>query len=152
MTMRSTLSATLGALLLASLGGCGSDREQEGERTTVASVVRGPIADLGLVSVRGRAFPLGDEAFVLNGARDSVWVLARPADVEGIRPGEEVAVSGDVRRLRPDQAVKLANLVESAQPLEDSADWRILRARRNGGVAYIDARGIERGDELDSTG
>lgn len=147
--MRSVRLAALGASLVIAPAGCGEEQPSV-ERTTVASVVTGPIADFGVVSVRGRAFPLGDEAFVLNGARDSVWVLGRPEDVRGIRPGEEVSVSGDVRRLRPDQAVGLANLVEKAQPLEGKADWRFLRARRNGGVAYVDARGIERGDELDS--
>lgn len=138
--------------LVVALGACGAPHAPQpaSEQTPVAEVVSGPTDEAGVVSVRGKAFPLGDEAFVLNDARDSVWVLARPADVSAIRAGEEVEVSGDVRRLRPDQAVELADLVERADPLEGKADWRILRARRTGGVPYIDARGVRRGDELDA--
>jgi hypothetical protein len=115
----------------------------------VAQVVERP-ARLERVSVRGRAFLLGDDAFVLNGDQDSVWVLARPADVSEIRAAEKVEVAGDVRRLRPDQATRLANLVEEAKPLQEGGGWRILRARRNDGTAYVDAREVRRGDELDA--
>ena len=103
-------------------------------------------------SAAGRSHSATAE-FVLNDARDSVWVLARPDDVSGIRPGEEVEVSGDVRRLRPDQAVSLLSRLEEARLLKGKADWRILRASRTGGHALPRRpRRVRRGDELDAPG
>ena len=69
-------------------------------------------AALKTVSVRGRAFPIGRTQFVLAGWRDSIFVLADPPVVKGIRrPGQRVVVKGAVRRLTESQATELADEV-----------------------------------------
>lgn len=139
-------------LALSSLSGCGGDDEPGVRESSVEEVVE-EASRLERVSVRGTAYPVADVGFVLSGQKDSVWVLAPAERVRELEPSEDVRVTGEVLRLQPDQAVRLAGVVADAKPLASdvTALRRIVRARRNEGVAYIEAREIDR-DELGEEG
>lgn len=142
------------AIALTTSSGCGRD-DGSGPGVPEASVeqVSAEASRLERVSVRGTAYPVADVGFVLSGQTSSVWVLAPAERVRELEPGEEVRVTGEVLRLQPDQAVRLAGVVADAKPLTSdvTARRRIVRARRNEGVAYIEAREINR-DELGEEG
>lgn len=119
--------AVLGIALLAGLlAACGGGGEQQDPET--GAFPPGQVVKRGErlgpnPAVRGRAFPITDDAVVLAGKQFGVVVTAPEAAVKAVRtPGIAMIASGQVRRLTERQAREFSAAVARAQRKRAKSD------------------------------
>jgi hypothetical protein len=134
-------------LALAGCGGGGADTKGKGARgplTVDRALSRAP--DLKTTNVRGQGFPVSDTAFVLDGKKQSIFVLGEASAVRAIdQPGKKVVVTGAMRRLDEQQAKQLTSAAEDVgagdekggRKKEEKLKQAVQRARRGAGAFYL---------------
>lgn len=136
------MRAVLLGLVLMSLllGGCGGGQDKGRPKRQKGPLGPGQVVkradSLKTATVRGRAYPVGTDRIVLAGPEQSVFAFADSSVVRGVRsPGQQLTVSGPVRRLTEAQAKELDGEVGRLEP--DRRPPEVERARRTVGSPYL---------------